>query len=205
MSRGPKPAPRPRGRAKAVPAGAGRGALRVVAGTLGGRRFDAPPGEATRPTADRVRQATFNALDSLGAIDGARVLDAFAGSGALAIEALSRGASSAVLAETGPSARRCAEGNVASLGLADRAVVVGMPAVRALVHGPFDLVLLDPPYAFDGWAELLDAVAVHLSVDAVVVLESDREVPLPPSLRGLRVRTYGGTVVGFATPAGAPS
>ena len=147
----------------------------------------------------------FNALESMGAIDGARVLDGFAGSGALAIEALSRGAAHAVLAEVDGEARRCAEGNLRSLGLDAQATVLGVAAARALAHGPFDLVLLDPPYAFDGWDELLAEVAAHLAPDAVVVLESDREIPLPGALDGLRARTYGGTVVGFATPAGAPS
>ena len=81
-----------------------KGALRIVAGTVGGRRIDVPPGQGTRPTSDRVREALFNALESLDAVDGARVLDAFAGSGALGIEALSRGASHATFADTDPQA-----------------------------------------------------------------------------------------------------
>ena len=95
------------------------GALRVVAGTAGGLRLEVPPGSTTRPTADRVRQAIFNALDSLDAVEDAAVLDPFAGSGALAIEALSRGAASATLCETSAAARQVIEANLAATGFAD--------------------------------------------------------------------------------------
>lgn len=182
-----------------------RGSLRVVAGELAGRRFDAPAGEGTRPTADRVRQATFNALESMGAVDGARVLDACAGSGALGIEALSRGAARAVFADTSAEATSVVSENLRSLGVADRAAVRTAPARTVLAEGPWDLVLLDPPYAFDGWDELLAVVAEHLAPEGVVVIESDREVALPGPLACVRAKAYGGTVVTIAAPAGAPS
>lgn len=185
---------------------ASRGSLRVVAGEARGRRLDAPAGATTRPTSDRVRQAVFNALDSLGAVQGARVLDAFAGSGALGIEALSRGAQQVVFAEVDGNARSVVEANLRSTGLADRGSVVARDgAVEAVRSGPWDLVLLDPPYGFDGWAGLLEGVAGALGPEAVVVIESDREIEPPPALGVIRVKRYGGTVVTFATRPGANS
>lgn len=203
---GRKPTPRPRRSAGSARPAPSKGALRIVAGRAGGRRIDAPPGSGTRPTSDRVREAVFNALDSLDAIEGARVLDAFAGSGALGIEALSRGAAHATFFDTDPQAVEIATRNLSTLGLAADATVVARAAERSLAPGgPFDLVLLDPPYAYDGWDDLLVAVARALSADGVVVIESDREVPLPAGLVGIKSKAYGGTVVQFATVAGAPS
>lgn len=179
----------------------------MVAGDARGRRLDAPPGKATRPTSERVRQAVFNALESLGAVDGARVLDAFAGSGALGIEALSRGADHVVFADTSAMARSVIESNLTSTGLGGRAsVAVGDGRAAATSGGPWDLVLLDPPYGFDGWDELLTGLAGSLSPEAVVVVESDREI-VPPAgdLGVIRVKRYGGTVVTFAVPPGASS
>ncbi len=204
MSRGARPAPRPRRRAAAPSAAPVRGALRIVAGSHRGRRLDVPGGSATRPTSDRVREALFNALDSLDAVVGVTVVDAFAGSGALGIEALSRGATHATFVDDDPGALAVVRGNLDALNLAARARVVPGPASRALaVGGPWDLVLLDPPYAFEPWAALLDDVVATLAPDGIVVIESDHEVALPPGLRGVRSRTYGGTVVQFARPAGA--
>lgn len=178
--------------------------MRVIAGSVGGRRLDAPGGVATRPTSDRVREAIFNTLTSLDVLDGARVLDAFAGSGALGIEALSRGAAHVTFAETDRGARDVVQSNIASLALHERARVIGGPAAEALRrYGPWDLVLLDPPYGFDEWKDLLGVVAEHLGPQAVVVIESDREPTTVPGLDVLRFRKYGGTVVGFLTPSGA--
>ena len=194
--------PRPRRRAPAKPV---RGALRVVTGDLRGRRFDVPGGDATRPTGDRVREATFGALGSLGAIDGARVLDAFAGSGALGIEALSRGAAHVTFAETDRAALDVLRTNLTTLDLRDRSTVAPVDGVRASASGgPWDLVLLDPPYAFERWDDLLDGVAAALAPDGVVVVESDREVALPAGLATVRVRRYGSTVVAIASPTGDP-
>lgn len=199
---GRKPAPRPRRRP--APAPPTKGALRVVAGDLRGRRLDLPPGEGTRPTSDRVREAVFNALDSLGAVVDARVVDAYAGSGALGIEALSRGAAHVTFAEVDGATREVLAGNVELLGLGGRSVVVGGDGARTVAGGgPWDLVLLDPPYVFARWDDLLALVVGVLAPDGVVVVESDREVALPEGLVGIRSKTYGGTVVQFATPAGA--
>lgn len=144
-----------------------------------------------------MREAVFNALFSLDAIDGARVLDLFAGSGALGIEALSRGASHCTFVEHDREALRAVRDNLAALGFDDgRARVVAGDATAYLGSGSAshaDLVLLDPPYAFEGWDELLEPV--H---DAVVVIESDREITLPPGWGTHRVRRYGSTVVTIA-------
>jgi 16S rRNA (guanine966-N2)-methyltransferase len=170
--------------------------MRVVAGTARGRRLEAPPGDGTRPTADRVREATFNALGSLGVLEGS-VLDLFAGSGALGIEALSRGASTATFVDTDGRALATVRANLAATGLDDRATVVRSDALRFLARrpGPFDLVLLDPPYSFadEEWARLLGALG-----PGVVVLESDRDVPVEAPWTVLRTKRYGGTVVAIA-------
>ena len=184
--------------------------MRVVAGSVRGRRISAPPGTDTRPTTDRVREAMFNALGSLGAVDGAVVADLFAGSGALGIEALSRGAASAHFVEADRRAVAVIEENLSTLGLDDRGVVLRRPVEAALdeLPVPLDLVLADPPYAFDGWAALLTDLATRLAEDGLVVIESGRAVDLPPGWERVRERTYGGTVVLFARPeppaTGAP-
>ena len=132
---------------------------------------------------------------------GAVVLDAFAGSGALGIEALSRGAAQATFAEIDPRARTTIEANLVATGLTSRSrVVAGDGARSASIGGPWNLVLLDPPYDHGTWPELLDTVAANLATDGVVVIESDHEVELPPSLDALRVKRYGGTVVSIASP-----
>lgn len=200
---GRRPSPRPRRRpTTAAPV---RGSLRVVAGRARGLRLAVPPGHSTRPTSDRVREAVFNALESLDAVDGATVLDAYAGSGALGIEALSRGAARATFAETDAAARAVVAANLDHTGFGADATVVGADGSRVAAQGPWDLVLLDPPYAFDDWTGLLSAVADGLSAAGLVVVESDREVDLVAPLRGIRVRRYGGTVVTFATRTGASS
>jgi 16S rRNA (guanine966-N2)-methyltransferase len=172
--------------------------MRVVAGTARGRRLEAPAGHEVRPTSDRVREAVFNALGSLGAVEDAEVLDLFAGTGALGIEALSRGARSCTFVERDPAASRLVERNLAGTGLADRAVVVREPAERALARAVaddrrFDLALLDPPYAYDGWTALLDALPA-----AVAVIESDRRPPLPTRWEVVREKWYGTTLIAIA-------
>lgn len=198
---------RPRGRVpgKGRPAAADvrRNALRVVSGSARGLRLDAPGGDTTRPTSDRVREAVFNALDSLGAVEDARVLDAFAGSGALGIEALSRGAAQVTFVDADAIARAIVSGNLVRTGLAERATVVGGDGVREAGRGPWDLVLLDPPYGTDRWDDLLAAAAEGMADDGVIVVESDREIAAPKGLDVIRMRRYGSTVVSFLTPNGA--
>ena len=174
--------------------------MRVVSGDLGGRKLVTPDGSDTRPTSDRVREAMFNSLFSLDAIEGARVLDAFAGSGALGIEALSRGALHATFVETGRDALAALRENLETMQLGARGRVVPGDALvhleRTAAEGEvYDLVLLDPPYGFDQWDELLAAVPVG----ARVVIESDREVIVPDSWEVHRRKRYGGTVVTLAT------
>src|SRR5690606_4520854 len=150
--------------------------MRVVAGSARGRRLVAPPGTEVRPTTDRVREAVFNALGSRDAVVGATVLDLFAGSGALGIEALSRGAAHATFVDSSPRALEAVRTNLDHCGLADRASGVREDVVEHVRRGGIeaDLVFLVPPYAFDGWQELLDALPA-----CTAVVESDREVEPP--------------------------
>jgi len=171
--------------------------MRVVAGTARGRRLVSPPGTDTRPTSDRVREAIFNALGSLDAVAGSRVLDLFAGSGALGIEALSRGAAAAVFVDLDARAIDAVRANLETTGL--DGTVIRADAYR-YDDGPFDLALLDPPYATtdEQWAGLLG----HLDA-ALVVIESDREVEEAPRWELLRSKRYGSTVVQIARRKGA--
>lgn len=170
--------------------------LRVVAGSAGGRRLASPSTRATRPTSHRVREAIFNALTSLDAVMGATTLDLFAGSGALGIEALSRGAAAVTFVDSDPRALEVVRANLATTDLAARANVVRSDAARFLASGPgsFDLALLDPPYALadDGWATLLGDLDAE-----VAVLESDRSIALDEGWELLRTKRHGGTVVSF--------
>ena len=177
--------------------------MRVIAGTLGGRRLRAPRGSSTRPTSDRVREALFAML---GPIDGALVLDLFAGTGALGIEALSRGARAAVFVERSPRALEVLRANLGALDLApERAEVRPGDALATLRMAAergekYDLVLLDPPYAT---AHALDAglselVPTVLADGGRVVAESDRRAPLELLASGLareRDRRYGDTSI----------
>ena len=171
--------------------------MRVVAGRLGGRRLLAPPGRDTRPTSDRVREALFSIL---GPLDGLRVLDLFAGSGALGIEALSRGAAEAVFVERAPRAAAVVRGNLEALGL--EAAVVRADARAALRDASaradaYDLVFLDPPYRdAAAWGrELSAALPGVLAPGARVVTESDRRAPLDLTLPLADERRYGDTLL----------
>jgi 16S rRNA (guanine966-N2)-methyltransferase len=176
--------------------------MRVIAGTHGGRELVAPKGSATRPTSDRVREALFSIL---GDIDGLSVLDLFAGSGALAIEALSRGAQRATLVDSAHPAVAAIKRNLESLDL--RAEVVRQPAARFLQAASrdarqYDLVFLDPPYrhASTLGRELSSALMPILAADARVVAESDRRSPLGLELPLLHERRYGDTLIQIHAP-----
>jgi 16S rRNA (guanine966-N2)-methyltransferase len=178
--------------------------MRVVAGTARGRRLEAPAGRETRPTTDRVREALFNALGSLDVVEGADVLDLFAGTGALGIEALSRGAASVTFVERDRAARALVARNLAATGLAGRAEVHAGPAERfaadqAAAGRRWDLALLDPPYAYDGWDDLLAVLPAD-----VAVIESDREVAVGPAWRVVRAKRYGTTLVAVARAVSSP-
>lgn len=179
--------------------------MRIVAGHARGRRLRTPAGEATRPTSDRVREAVFNALFSRGGFDGTHVADLFAGSGALGLEALSRGAARCWFVESARDAVAVIDDNIDTLGFRDRAIVVQADATSAIDRLPddLDIVFADPPYAFDGWPDLLRAVGAHLAEDGLVVVESDRSVSVPDGWEKQRERAYGGTVITFTAPAAA--
>jgi 16S rRNA (guanine966-N2)-methyltransferase len=187
-----------RGRLGRSPPPARGGAVRVIAGEHGGRRLQAPAGAATRPTSDCVREALFSLLGAR--VEGARVLDLFAGSGALGIEALSRGAASADFVDAAAPAIRAVEANLAALGIA--AAVRRGDAVRALraasrASRQYDLVFLDPPYrrAAQLTRQLSEALPAVLAPGALVVAESDRRAPLHLDLPLLDERRYGDTLI----------
>ncbi len=170
--------------------------MRVVAGSFKGRRLQAPRGGRTRPTADRVREALFSAL---GPVEGARVLDLYAGSGALGIEALSRGVNSVVFVERDPRAVATIRRNLETVGAEARVrrrdALDYLGSRTATGDGPFELVLIDPPYDSasrlgDDLSERLPAV---LSEDALIVTESDKRSPLELSFPLLGERVYGDT------------
>jgi 16S rRNA (guanine(966)-N(2))-methyltransferase RsmD len=172
--------------------------VRVIAGAYGGRRLVAPPGDATRPTSDRVREALFSVLGT--SVQGARVLDLFAGSGALGIEALSRGAASAVFVDRAPRAVEAVRANLAALEIA--AEVRRMEArswlrTASARADAYDLVFLDPPYRRAGelGRELSADLGAVLSAGARVVTESDRRHPLELELPLADERRYGDTVI----------
>ena len=168
------------------------GSVRVVAGLARGRRLSAPPGNSVRPTTDRVREAVFNALSSLDLLDGAVVLDLFAGTGALGIEALSRGAERAIFVDNDRKALDFLRDNLATCGFTDRATIVERDALAALPGLEADLVLADPPYRFDAWPALLGSVSAPW-----VVVESDRPLDDFATWESVRCRSYGSTVVTF--------
>ena len=167
--------------------------MRVVAGELGGRRLTSPRGRALRPTADRVREALFSIL---GEVAGERVLDLYAGTGALAIEALSRGASSATLVDTD---LRTARLNVDALGLGERCKLVRSDALRHLRRdeGEYDLVFCDPPYGLADrlGPQLEPLIAPRLSGEGRVIVESGARSPLELGLPLLVERRYGDTMI----------
>lgn len=180
--------------------------MRVIAGWLGGRRLHAPPGRSTRPTSERVREALFS---SLGPLDGVRVLDLYAGTGALGIEALSRGAAEAAFVERSPASLASLQENLRALGIEELATVLRADAaasVRRLGRAGrrFDLVFADPPYAAGEAGRVLGALveAAVLAPDARVVIEGSRRHP-PPPIEGLRVveeRCYGDTTLVHLVP-----
>lgn len=156
-----------------------------------------PSTGSVRPTSDRVRESVFGALESLGVLDDAVVLDGFAGTGAMGIEALSRGAARATFVDPAPQAQRVIRANLQALGLAGSSVVVRSrvePWLRSQrSEEGFDIAFLDPPYRYEGWASLLELLTARL-----VVIESDRLVDLPPRYESIRDRRYGSTLVRLA-------
>lgn len=174
--------------------------MRVIAGRLGGRRLKAPRGTITRPTSDRVRESVFALL---GELEGARVLDLFAGAGGLGIEALSRGAARAVFVDRDGRALRALKANLAALEIASNAAEVRRADALAALRSArarqetYDLVFIDPPYgqAHDWGPELSTVLPQLLAPAARVVVESDRRAPLELQLGVELQRRYGDTLI----------
>jgi len=176
------------------------GAVRVVGGQARGRQLKAPRGVATRPTSDRVREAMFSMLESMTALEGATVVDLFAGSGALGIEALSRGAAKATFVDHDRGAAAVIRSNLTAIGAGylERSSVMVTDAMRFVSNMPeCDVLLADPPYSFSDWPQLLGLVA-----DRAGLVVAETGGPLAPvdGWQSVKVKTYGGTVVTVARP-----
>jgi len=170
--------------------------MRIVAGEWGGRRIEAPAGRDTRPTADRVREAWMSAVAA--ELPGARVLDLFAGSGALGLEALSRGAAHATFVENAPAALRALRANLSALGAEERAEVARADALRFVAGveaGAFDLAFADPPYG-KGLAEALVRAWLERPFARLLSVEHRRDDRLP-EVPGAREKRYGDTLLTF--------
>jgi 16S rRNA (guanine966-N2)-methyltransferase len=185
---------------------------RIIGGTAGGRRIRTPRGDSTRPTSDRVREALFSAVDAaVGSVTGLRFLDVYAGSGAVGLEARSRGAGVVTLVEHDRYTAGLIRENVKSLGMGGVEVVTA-PTARALAvppRAPYDIVFLDPPYAVpaDELVTALEALRDHdwLSPDALVVVErSSRAADLdwPAGFTGDRTKKYGETTLWYGRATG---
>jgi 16S rRNA (guanine966-N2)-methyltransferase len=182
--------------------------MRITGGTYRSRTLRAPPGHATRPTSDRVREALFGILSSAGVIEGVRVLDLYAGTGALALEALSRGASRAVFVESAGPAIAALRANIAALGVERQAHLlarsVDTAASQISSEGPFGLVLADPPWPLVDTGEVARALSALVRAgafadDAWVVLEHASR-STPPEVAGLthrQARRYGDATLAF--------
>jgi 16S rRNA (guanine966-N2)-methyltransferase len=170
--------------------------MRIVAGEWGGRRIQAPPGRGTRPTTDRVREAWMSTVAA--ELPGARVLDLFAGSGALGLEALSRGAAHATFVEQDAKALASLRANLATLGAVDRASVVRTDAVKFaqnLAAGAYDVAFADPPYG-KGFAQAVAEAFAASPFAVLLCIEHGRDDALP-DLPGARTRRYGDTFLTF--------
>ena len=172
--------------------------MRIIAGSRKGHRITAPKGLDTRPTSDRVRENVFNIVAPW--VEGARVLDLYAGSGAMGLEALSRGAKTAVFVESDREAARAIERNLDKLGLTGARIVRG-DAATGLAHEvgagrKYDLVLADPPYVMTNYDSLANYLPRVLADDGLLVLETAARVePKVPGLAARTTRKYGSTRV----------
>ncbi|MFV0318467.1 MAG: RsmD family RNA methyltransferase [Microthrixaceae bacterium] len=179
--------------------------MRVVAGSARGLRLRSPDSSRVRPTSDRVRESLFNSLGSRGRVEGADFVDLFAGTGALGIEALSRGAGSCVFIDADRASLDLVRHNLAHTRLEDRAELVEADALGLVSEGGrlsgarFDVALADPPYAFDRWVPLMEDLRAQ-----VLVAESDREIDPGARWQVTGIRTYGTTVVTILESAEAP-
>ena len=182
---------------------------RIIAGAAGGLRLASVPGDATRPTTDRVKESLFSKLESYDMLRGARVLDAYAGSGALGCEAASRGASTVLLSDKAPKAVTACRKNAAAvqqaLGGPGMISVQQSSARAALNSGTWDLVFIDPPYALENEQIVQDMLAVqpHLAAGAIVVVERasrDDEPAWPAGYHRFALKKHGETVLYYVEP-----
>jgi 16S rRNA (guanine966-N2)-methyltransferase len=183
--------------------------MRVIGGRSRGRRLPAKLPKSVRPTSDRVRESIFDILGSQGGVVDLRVVDLFCGSGALGLEALSRGAASATFVDLDPDALVAVQQNLDAVGLADADVTLVRAALPGWLLGPtaatatattarsFDLALCDPPYDFADWPALLEALDAE-----TVVTESSSPIALPDTWVVARERRYGGTLITVAHQRG---
>jgi 16S rRNA (guanine966-N2)-methyltransferase len=182
--------------------------MRIISGDLKGKRLKAPKGEILRPTSDRVKESIFNILGA--AVEGSAVLDLFAGTGNLGIEALSRGATRVVFVEKGRQAMHLLQRNLSRCGMTDLSEIIPKDVQRAIgllqrSGDSFDLILMDPPYAKGLVQKTLMALQFHpiCQEDSVLVIEHDRREPLPSILKGwhlVRQRRIGDTLLSFLSP-----
>ena len=178
--------------------------MRIIAGTAKGRKLVSPKGSRTRPTSDRVREAIFSIIGDL--VEDARILDLYSGTGAMGLEALSRGASQAVFVETDPAALQCLKSNIAAVGCQESGKVVNRPVLsyleKADLGDGFNLVFADPPYTGDLGTLTLKAISKHAKPlkGCLVILEHAPGTPpdnVPDNMGRIETRKYGNTGVTF--------
>jgi len=175
--------------------------VRIIAGAFRGRRLEAPSWANLRPTSDKLRETLFNILAPR--VPGARVLDVFAGTGAIGLESLSRGAAQAAFIERDRRAAALVEENAALCGARDRCAIIRDTAERALqkpiAGDPFDLIILDPPYDYEPLATVVSAAASHLAPNGLIVLEHARRRAAPDAggVRAVRTVVSGDSALTF--------
>ena len=174
--------------------------MRIIAGTLKGRRIEAPDWAGLRPTSDRLRETLFNVLAPR--ITGARFLDGYAGTGAVGIEALSRGAAHVTFVEQDPRAQRLIEQNLGRCAVEDRYAIIraGFAAAALRAQGPFEILFLDPPYGAEPLMRALEAAAPLVTAGAVLIIEHAKRDTAPETLAGLartRELVQGDSILSF--------
>lgn len=169
--------------------------MRIIAGSARGRQIKAPDGISTRPTMDKVREAIFGRLQF--GIPDSTVLDMFAGSGAMGLEALSRGAAKCVFIEKSRSAMAIVKSNCELLGFTDRAVFILSDYKDVKFADSFDYVFIDPPYASGLYYDPMEKVSNHLNDGAVVVCEHNEPIEFPPKYVLDKEKTYSGTSISY--------
>jgi len=178
--------------------------MRIIAGTLKRRSIRAPKGNVTRPSTDRTRESLFNLVEARMDLDGASVLDLFAGTGALGLEAISRGAAAATFVEFDPTSLKFARQNAADLGVQNVCFFLRSDAVSYIQRytgPPFDLILADPPYELEQIPELPQLALPHHTSDGLFTLEHDSRHSFAGHPNLLVSRPYGRTIVSIFSPA----